>query len=95
MPDFNLFEIGGISVIVLVIGIVEAAKKWGLNGGGCQALAMALGTVFVGLSQAISQGMIPEAVIPWINIVVLGLGGGLAASGLFDVIRNKVKPPAG
>lgn len=93
MPDFNLFEIGGISVIVLVIGIVEAAKKWGVSGRGCQVMAMTLGAVLIGLSQALTQGLIPETAIPWINIVVLGLGGGLAASGVFDVLKKNGKAP--
>lgn len=91
MPDFNLFEVGGISVLVLVIGIVEAAKKLGLKGSACQMLAIGLGSVFVGLSQAIQLGMIPAELLPWVKIVVMGLGGGLAASGIFDVLKKKIK----
>lgn len=94
MPDFNLFELGGVSVIILVIGIVEAAKRFGLSGRGCQILAMVLGGALVGLSQAIETAMIPVDFVPWINIVVMGVGGGLAASGIFDVAK-KLKTPSG
>lgn len=91
MPDFKLFELGGISVIVLVFGIVETAKKFGLSGTWCQILAIVLGALLVGASQAITQGLIPANAIPWINIVVIGAGGGLAAGGVFDVIKKRMK----
>lgn len=42
MPDFNLFELGGVSVIVLVFGIVEASKHFGLGGKACQIVAWRL-----------------------------------------------------
>ena len=94
MTDFTLFEIGDISVIVLVVGIVEAAKKFGLKGRACQALAVTLGALLIGMSQAIQGGMVPVGILPWINIVVVGLGGGLAASGLYDVAKGKIKKPS-
>ena len=82
------FVIGGVSVIVLVLGIVELAKRWGLNGMGCEILAVGLGAFFVALSQAIEGGMVPANLIPWINIVVIGIGGGLAAMGLYDFSKR-------
>lgn len=91
MPDFALFEIGNISMIVLVIGLVEAAKKLGLRGSACQVLAIALGALMIGLSQAIQLDMIPADTLPWIDIVIVGLGGGLAASGIFDLIKRQIK----
>jgi hypothetical protein len=94
MPDFNLLELGGIPVIVLVIGIVEAAKRFGLRGKGCQILAMVLGGVLVGLSQAIETAMIPVDFVPWINIIVMGMGGSLAATGIYDMLK-KQKAPSG
>ena len=91
MPDFNLFELGGISVIVLVIGIVESAKRFGLSGKACQIVAMVLGAGLIGLAQAIEIGMIPVNLLPLINIVVKGVGGGLAAGGIFDILKLRAK----
>jgi len=89
--DFGAFLIGGISVIALVLGIVEAAKRWGLAGKWCQVLALVLGTMFVALSQAIQVGIVPAAWVPWIEVVVIGLGGGLAATGVFDLANKLLK----
>lgn len=86
--DFGAFEIGGVSVLLLVLGIVEAAKQFGLKGRGSKALAIALGVFFVGLTQAMETGLIPEVALPWITMVVIGLGGGLAATGMYDLARR-------
>lgn len=89
MIDFSTFMIGGISVIALVIGWVEFAKRLGVSGTGCQVLAAVLGTLFVALSQAIQMGLVPEPWVPWITVVVVGLGGGLAAVGLYDMVKRR------
>ena len=90
MLDFSTFMIGGVSVIVLVTGWVEFAKRLGVSGTGCQVLAAALGSLFVGLAQAIQMGLVPEVAVPWITVVVVGLGGGLAAVGLYDLVKRRL-----
>ena len=86
--DFKTFEIGGVSVIILVLGIVEASKRWGLKGTWLQVFSFGLGFVLVGLSATIGAGLIPEVAVPWITIVVYGLGGALAANGLYDFAKK-------
>jgi len=76
--------VGGISVAALIFGIVEAAKQFGVTGKWSQALAMVLGFLFIGLAQAISQGLIPAEALPWIELVVTALAGALAANGWYD-----------
>jgi hypothetical protein len=82
------FQIGGIALLVLVPGIVETAKKFGVVGNWSLALSLALGFVFVGLAQAIQTNLIPAVAIPWITVVVVGLGGSLAASGYYDLAKR-------
>lgn len=86
--DFGAFEIGGIAVLVLVLGIVEAAKRWGLQGRGSEILALCLGVFFVALAQAIQLALIPPAWVVWIEVIVIGLAGGLAATGIYDLVRK-------
>ena len=86
--DFKTFEIGGVSVIVLVLGIVEASKRWGLKGAWLQVFSFGLGFVLVGLSAAIGAELIPAVAVPWITILVDGLGGALAANGLYDIAKK-------
>ena len=84
------FAIGGIGIAALIFGIVEAAKGFGINGKGSQLLAMVLGFVFVGVSQAIAGGMIPANIVPYIELVVTALAGSLAACGYYDFIKKKI-----
>lgn len=83
--------IGAIGIIPLVMGLVEYAKRFGLKGQACDALAGALGFFFVALATAIEQALIPAEVLPWINLVVRGLGGTLAAVGLYDLGKRLAK----
>ena len=85
------FAIGGISVAALIFGIVEAAKQFGINGKGSQALALGLGVFFVGLAEAISQGLIPADYVVYVELVVTAIAGGLAAMGYYDFIKKFAK----
>ena len=80
--------IGAIAIIPLVMGLVEYAKRFGLKGQACDALAGVLGFVFVSISAAIEQEMIPSEVVVWIVLIVRGLSGTLAAVGLYDMAKR-------
>ena len=82
------YVIGGITVALLIVGIVEAAKQFGVEGKGSQALAMSLGVFFVGLAEAISRGLIPEAYVVWVELFVIALAGGLSAMGYYDLSKK-------
>lgn len=85
MPDFDLSQLALYAMMLLVPGLVETAKKFGLSGNANLALSLVLGFFFVGLAQAISQGLLPEASLPWIKVFVGGLGGALGVSGYYDL----------
>ena len=87
---FGELAIGGVNLLLLVLGIVEAAKRLGVNGTGSFILALALGGVFGGLEMAITSELIPAAAIPWIVVVVRSLGGAVAATGLYDIGKKLV-----
>lgn len=84
------FAIGGIEVIALIFGVVEAAKAFGINGKGSQVLALLLGFVFVGTSQAITGDIIPANIVPYVELVVISLAGALAAMGYYDFLKKQV-----
>ncbi len=73
--------VNGINIMVIVFGLVEFAKKLGLDGKGLTVLSMVLG-VLAGIVYQLVQ-MYPEAA-PWVQVVVFGLAVGLAASGIYD-----------
>lgn len=87
------FAIGGIGVAALIIGIVEAAKDFGISGKGSKVLAMVLGFVFVGLAQIIANDMITVAAVQYIELVVIALAGSLAANGYYDLLKKMILRP--
>jgi hypothetical protein len=90
--DFTTLEIGGIPILLLIPGLVEAAKHFGINGKRSTALALLLGFWLVGLAQAINLALVPEAALPWLSVVVVGIGGGLAVTGYYDLANRFIRP---
>ena len=83
--DFGQLAIGGVNLILLVLGCVEAAKRLGISGQGSFIMALVCGVAFTGLWQAMNTGLVPEVALPWIRVVIVGLGGGVAATGIYDI----------
>jgi len=89
---FDLSALGVFALTVLIPGIVQSAKEhFGVKGKGAFLLSAILGIVFVGLGEAINQGVVPAPWKPWITIVVIGLAGGLAAAGYYDLLLKPIK----
>jgi len=90
------FAIGGVAVVALVVGIVEAAKRFGLKGKACEAVALALGMVFVALAYGMAEGLIPAVATPYITWAVVAIFGGLAigfaATGHYDLLKRLLGP---
>lgn len=82
---FDTLLLGGIPILLLVIGIVESAKKLGLSGTGCQVLALVLGVLFTTLIELVNR--YPN-ISPWVTAIVLGLALGMTASGLYDYSKR-------
>jgi hypothetical protein len=86
--DYSKLAIAGVSLIPLVVSWVQISKRLGLSGNWLMVEAFLLATIFTGLSQAIGEGLIPEAAIPWIRVVIVGLGGGAASCGAYDLAKK-------
>jgi len=80
-----MFDIDGISIILLIVGLVELVKKFGVEGNKLTAISVVVGIV-VGVGFKL-YSMIPAAA-PWIEVAVVGLAFGLAATGLYDLAKN-------
>ena len=91
--DFGQLAIGGVLIIPLVLGLVEFSKRLGVSGNGCTIEAFVLAAAFGMVAHAIGTGMMPVAAVPWVTMVVVGLGcgiAGLAATGIYDLGRRAV-----
>ena len=88
MFEFEISKLAEYALVLLIPGIVETAKKFGLKGNANLVLAILLGFLFVALAEAINLGLLPPAAIPWIRVVVMGLGGAVAMAGYYDLFKK-------
>lgn len=81
MFDFQNIAIGGVALVYLLPRLVEFVKVvFKLKGQGrIWALAGGLGFGLAALAASIDQGLIPEVALPWVSVVMVGLGGLVAA----------------
>lgn len=49
---------------------------------------MGLGFFFVALAVSIQKELVPAGLLPWIESVIVGLGGSLAAMGVYDLVKR-------
>jgi hypothetical protein len=86
--DYGQIEIGGVAIPAFVLGWVAAAKELGLKGKALTVLAILLSTLLAALWQALATGLVPAAAVPWITVVIVGLGGGVALTGWYDLSKR-------
>ena len=84
------FNIGGIEVVVLVLGIVEFLKGFGLAGKGSQLTALLLGLFFFGLAEAMAQDLISGDFASYIIVVVRALAASLASTKTATLLSRRV-----
>ena len=80
--DFTAFEIGNVALIPLIVGWTQFAKEMGMDGKALRVLAVVLGILAFGV---LRLGEMYPVILPWVELVVFAAGGGLAATGLYDL----------
>ena len=80
--------IGGVSVALLIAGLVEFAKKFNVSGNGSAALAFGLGVGLTFLAYGITEGLFPAVAVPYIKWSVVAIAGGPAAMGYYDMAKR-------
>ena len=85
-PDL-LSNVSGF--LVLVFGLVEFVKRFGIKGEKLILISMSIGTV-LGVLYKVAQ-MYP-VFGEWFQVVMFGVAVGLAASGVYDFLDGKLNP---
>jgi len=95
MPQFDFAQlaIGGVALVWLIPRVVQFLKTaFGLNGTrDIWIVVFCLGLSFSGLAASISEGLIPEAAMPYIRVGMIALGGAVAACGAIGEYELKEK----
>lgn len=86
LPDLL---IAGIPIILIVFGIVEEFKAWGVQGNILRLISLLVGFGMAVLAQM--QAGLPVDIGGWITLVVVGVIYGLTASGAYDFLNKRLK----
>jgi len=89
MNEIANLAVNGVPVMVLVLALVEFAKRLGVKGKASLLLSMVLGVVVGVLAQIATRGM-PIDFAGWFGIVAAGLMLGLGASGIYDFMQSRM-----
>jgi hypothetical protein len=92
--DFTQLVVGGVPLVIVIFGLVEFAKKFGLAGNGLTIFSMLLG-IGMGIGYKISESGLPVGFTNWFGVVIFGLALGLTACGIYDFANartNKTGP---
>ena len=82
--------INGWPIIPIILGLVELVKRLGLKGNVLIIVSMAVG-LLMGAGNYIATLGLPADFAGWFALAVGGLGYGLVASGIYDVIQKKAQ----
>jgi hypothetical protein len=84
------FLIGPVSLIPLVIFIVQAVKEfeWVRGAKALRGLAMALGFPLLMVALAMERGLLPDAAVMWLEMVVTALWGTFGPSGIYALVKE-------
>lgn len=83
-------EIGGFEIGFIVTGMVETAKKFGINDNGSFALALGLGVLLFGYGSAVEAGLISEAITVWATVGIRAIGYTFSLPGWYDIVVKRI-----
>jgi len=86
--------VGGIPLIIVIFGLVEFIKSFGLAGKIVTGLSLVLGVLF-GVGYKIAESGTPATFAEWFAVAVFGIALGLVASGFYKFAEARfpaVKP---
>ena len=82
-------ELNGVSILALILGITEALKQlFDLEGKANIGAALIVAFVLFGVAGAESSGLIPEAAMVWVNLIIYALAGALSAGGYYSLAKR-------
>jgi len=84
--DLGNFTLNPVTLALLILGIVEFIKKFGVQGNKLMLISMAVGIVFAVIYQ-VSELIQPAQV--YIQVAFFGLAAGLCASGIYNFVNAR------
>lgn len=89
MVDFTNLLIGGVPLLIVIFGLVEFSKSFGLKGNWLTIFSMLLGLLFGFAFKIATEGM-PVGFAGWFVVLVFGLALGLITSGFYKFADSRL-----
>ena len=89
MTDFSTLLVNGIPLTVVIFGLVEFVKSFGIQGKALTLVSMGFGLAF-GIAYQVAQIGIPVNFAETFSIIVFGLTLGLVTSGFYKFINARL-----
>jgi len=86
--NFDMLMVGSIPLMVVVFGLVEIFKSFGLQGNILTAISLVLGLAF-GIAYQVAQTGTPLGFSAWFTVIMFGLMIGLVASGFYKFASDR------
>ena len=90
---FANIEVAGVPLLLVTLGLVQFVKGFGLSGNIVKGVSLLIGFL-LGLGYQFSVAA-PVDFAGWFAAVVFGLGLGLVASGVYEVVNPPTKQAVG
>ena len=87
--DLSNFLVNPVTLALIVLGVVEFIKKFGVTGNKLMVIAMGVGVSF-GLIYKVRDLYLPAQ--PYIDVAFFGLAVGLGASGIYTFVNERFPP---
>lgn len=84
--DIDNFVLNSTTLLVIVFGLVEFIKLFGIQGSVLRIISMLLG---VSLAVIFKLSQVYPSWYPWIDIASFGIVIGLTASGIYEFINKR------
>lgn len=82
--------VNGIPLILIVFGLVEVCKRFGVKGDWLTAISVVLG-VLLYTAYSLTQTGSPADAGGWMAVIITGLAYGLTASGVYDFVDARAE----
>ena len=84
--DLSNFLVNPVTLALIVLGVVEFIKKFGVSGNKLMLIAMSVG-IFFALLYKTREFYLPAQ--PYIDVAFFGIAVGLGASGIYSFVNDR------
>ena len=87
--DLSNFLVNPVTLALIILGVVEFIKKFGVTGNKLMLVSMAVGIVFAIIYKTRDLYLPAQ---PYIDVAFFGIACGLGASGIYTFVNERFPP---